>query len=109
MSSEIEVVSEVESRDAAVAATPSADEDNLKNDVYTAAAYGDMEKLERLVRIEGCSVTQPDSLGYYALQWASLNNRPAAAQYIIQVCVVLLMFSGGFRVFGIYKSGELYM
>ncbi|KAL1822726.1 hypothetical protein DCAR_0310566 [Daucus carota subsp. sativus] len=84
MSSEIEVVSEVESRDAAVAATPSADEDNLKNDVYTAAAYGDMEKLERLVRIEGCSVTQPDSLGYYALQWASLNNRPAAAQYIIQ-------------------------
>lgn len=86
MSSEIEVVSEVESRDAAAATTSaSVEEDNIKNDVYTAAAYGDMEKLERLVRIEGCSVTQPDSLGYYALQWASLNNRPAAAQYIIQV------------------------
>lgn len=85
MSSEIEVVSEVESRDAAATTTAtSGEEDNLRNDVYTAAAYGDMEKLERLVRYEGCSVTQPDSLGYYALQWASLNNRPAAAQYIIQ-------------------------
>lgn len=86
MSSEIEVVSEVESRDAAATTTAtSGEEDNLRNDVYTAAAYGDMEKLERLVRFEGCSLTQPDSLGYFALQWASLNNRPAAAQYIIQV------------------------
>ncbi|KAK1392723.1 S-acyltransferase [Heracleum sosnowskyi] len=85
MSSEIEVVSEVESRDAAATTTAtSGEEDNLRNDVYTAAAYGDMDKLDRLVRFEGCLVTQPDSLGYFALQWASLNNRPAAAQYIIQ-------------------------
>lgn len=56
----------------------------LRNDVYTAAAYGDLEKLQRLVESEGCSVSEPDSLGYYALQWAALNNRTAAAQYIIE-------------------------
>jgi len=53
--------------------------------VYTAAAYGDLEKLHRLVEIEGCLVNEPDGLGYYALQWAALNNRTAAAQYIIEV------------------------
>ncbi|WOK95073.1 hypothetical protein Cni_G03780 [Canna indica] len=59
-------------------------EDALKNDVYTAAAYGDLEKLQRLVEAEGCSVSEPDGGGYYALQWAALNNRTAAAQYIIE-------------------------
>ncbi|RZS00399.1 hypothetical protein BHM03_00030097 [Ensete ventricosum] len=57
----------------------------LKNDVYTAAAYGDLEKLQRLVEAEGCSVSEPDGAGYYALQWAALNNRTAAALYIIEV------------------------
>lgn len=97
MSSEIEVVDEVESRDPAingggaagggVAGEPSgigAADESLRNDVYTAAAYGDMEKLQRLVEFEGCSVSEPDGLGYYALQWAALNNRTAAAQYIIE-------------------------
>ncbi|CAL9047679.1 protein S-acyltransferase 24 [Musa acuminata AAA Group] len=56
----------------------------LKNDVYTAAAYGDLEKLQRLVETEGCSVSEPDGAGYYALQWAALNNRTAAALYIIE-------------------------
>jgi hypothetical protein len=30
-------------------------------------------------------VTEPDGLGHHALQWAALNNRVAAAQYIIEV------------------------
>ncbi|CAM8963173.1 unnamed protein product [Rhodiola kirilowii] len=59
-------------------------EESMRNDVYTAAAYGDMEKLQRLVESEGCSVSEPDGMGYYALQWAALNNRIAAAQYIIE-------------------------
>ncbi|KAI7738966.1 hypothetical protein M8C21_018833 [Ambrosia artemisiifolia] len=87
MSSEIEVVDEVQqSRDlnTPTNGTTTTDEEILKDDVYTAAAYGDLEKLQRLVESEGCSVSQPDSLGYYALQWAALNNRAAAAQYIIQ-------------------------
>lgn len=83
MSSEIEVVEElVQSQ-----SPPSPDalpEESLRNDVYTAAAYGDLEKLQRLVEEEGCPVTEPDGLGYYALQWAALNNRTAAAQYIIE-------------------------
>ncbi|KAG5255343.1 protein S-acyltransferase [Salix suchowensis] len=54
-------------------------EDNLKNDVYTAAAYGDSEKLQRLVESERCNVSVIDNLGYYALQWATLNNRTAPA------------------------------
>lgn len=61
------------------------EDEGLINNVYTAAAYGDMEKLQRLVESEGCSVSEPDALGYYALQWAALNNRVVAAQYIIEV------------------------
>ncbi|XP_014509439.1 probable protein S-acyltransferase 23 isoform X1 [Vigna radiata var. radiata] len=87
MSSEIEVVEEVQSRDEQSLTSGGADsvpEESLRNDVYTAAAYGDLEKLQRLVEQEGCPVTEPDGLGYYALQWAALNNRTAAAQYIIE-------------------------
>ncbi|XP_028760732.1 protein S-acyltransferase 24 isoform X2 [Neltuma alba] len=90
MSSEIEVVEEVQSRNQPLAAPGTASsayevgEEGLRNDVYTAAAYGDLEKLHRLVDQEGCSVSEPDGLGYYALQWAALNNRAAAAQYIIE-------------------------
>lgn len=99
MASEIEVVEEIESRDreSAAAAVAAGDgeaeigggggggeDESLRNDVYTAAAYGDLEKLQRLVECEGCSVSEPDGLGYYALQWAALNNRTAAAQYIIE-------------------------
>ncbi|KAH6818470.1 Ankyrin repeat family protein with DHHC zinc finger domain-containing protein [Perilla frutescens var. frutescens] len=94
MASEIEVVEEVESPDhrphshshshGADTPAPPPEDESLRNDVYTAAAYGDMEKLQRLVETEGCSVSDPDALGYYALQWAALNNRTAAAQYIIE-------------------------
>lgn len=65
-------------------------EESLKNDIYTAAAYGDMEKLRNLVELEGCSITKPDDLGYRALQWAALNNRLAAAQYILEVFALFL-------------------
>lgn len=90
MSSEIEVVEEFESRDhgqstSLANSAGEIEEESLRNDVYTAAAYGDMEKLQRLVESEGCSVSEPDNLGYYALQWAALNNRTAAARYIIEV------------------------
>ncbi|KAJ0984321.1 hypothetical protein J5N97_002677 [Dioscorea zingiberensis] len=77
MASEIEVVDEG-------AGASGATEEELRNDVYTAAAYGDLEKLQRLVEAEGCSLAEPDGSGYYALQWAALNNRTAAVQYIIE-------------------------
>lgn len=60
------------------------DAERLKNDVYTAAAYGDMEKLKRLVEVEGHSVVDPDAGGYYALQWSALNNKPAIATYLLE-------------------------
>lgn len=103
MSSEIEVVEEEEevaqSRDRSTTTTANTigaasssssmvereNDESLKDDVYTAAAYGDMEKLERLVERENCSVSEPDALGYFALQWAALNNRTAAARYILEV------------------------
>ncbi|XAR66835.1 Protein S-acyltransferase [Bertholletia excelsa] len=100
MASEIEVVEEVELRGRESASTAGVvgdggggeagiggivgEDESLRNDVYTAAAYGDLEKLQRLVECDGCSVSEPDGLGYYALQWAALNNRTAAAQYIIE-------------------------
>ncbi|PWA56800.1 serine/threonine/dual specificity protein kinase, catalytic domain-containing protein [Artemisia annua] len=59
-------------------------EESMKNDVYTAAAYGDLDKLKNLVESEGASVHKPGDLGYRALQWATLNNRVAAAQNILE-------------------------
>ncbi|KAK9149562.1 hypothetical protein Scep_008319 [Stephania cephalantha] len=96
MASEIEVVEDDEQRDLesspaaaagvadSVLSEVSPDGEAIRNDIYTAAAYGDLEKLQRLVESDGCSVSQPDGLGYHALQWAALNNRTAAAQYIIE-------------------------
>jgi len=99
-SSEIEVVDDTAAVSAAAAAAaggvaePAAasgagqegeEEEALKDDVSTGAAYGDLEKLHRLVELEGRSVAEPDALGYHALQWAALNNRVAAAQYILEV------------------------
>lgn len=88
MPSEIEVVEELESRDPPTDSAP--EDDSSRNDVYTAAAYGDMDKLQRLVESGGCSVAEPDALGYYALHWAALNNRTAAAQYIVEVQMIFL-------------------
>lgn len=83
MASEIEIVED--GGGGGDISTAQEDEIALPNDVYMAAAYGDLEKLQRLVESEGCSFSETDSLGYYALQWAALNNRTAAAQYIIEV------------------------
>lgn len=94
MDSEIEIVPEeqqqgsevhaVEARAAAAAAASERD-DQARDDVYTAAAHGDVEKLQLLVQQQGCSVSEPDAGGYYALQWGALNNRTAAAQYLLEV------------------------
>ena len=54
-------------------------------DVFSASAYGDFEKLRKFVEEDGASLTNPDANGYYALQWAALNNFPDIAQYIIEV------------------------
>ena len=76
--------SEIES--ATAIATGSAEEDRrLKEDVYTASAYGDMQKLCRLVETEGHSLAIPDASGFYALQWSALNNKSAIAHYILEV------------------------
>ncbi|KAH7833510.1 hypothetical protein Vadar_007040 [Vaccinium darrowii] len=53
-------------------------------DVFGASAYGDFEKLRKFVEEDGVSLSQPDGNGYYALQWAALNNFAAIVQYIIE-------------------------
>ncbi|PWA44696.1 zinc finger, DHHC-type, palmitoyltransferase, Ankyrin repeat-containing domain protein [Artemisia annua] len=37
-------------------------EESMKNDMYTAAAYGDLDKLKNLVELESASVHKPDDL-----------------------------------------------
>lgn len=91
MAPEIEAAEEPREAGGSAGAGGGGGEEALKDDVYTAAAYGDMEKLQRLVEAEGRSVADPDALGYRALQWAALNNCTAAARYIIEV-----IFSRGF-------------
>ena len=54
-------------------------------DVFTASAHGDFHKLRKFVEQDGSSVSVPDVNGYYALQWASLNNFYEIAHYLIQV------------------------
>lgn len=53
-------------------------------DVFSASAYGDFQKLRKFVEEDGASLSKPDANGYYALQWAALNNFPDIAQYIIE-------------------------
>ncbi|OAY45293.1 probable protein S-acyltransferase 23 isoform X1 [Manihot esculenta] len=53
-------------------------------DVFSASAYGDFEKLRKFVEQDGASLSKPDGNGYYALQWAALNNFADIAQYIIE-------------------------
>ncbi|EOX97299.1 Palmitoyltransferase TIP1, putative isoform 1 [Theobroma cacao] len=53
-------------------------------DVFSASAYGDFDKLRKFVEEDGASLTTPDGNGYYALQWAALNNFPDIAQYITE-------------------------
>lgn len=66
---------------------PGASISELVVDVCSASAYGDLEKLQGFVERDGQSVSLPDGNGYYALQWAALNNVPNIALYIIEVIV----------------------
>lgn len=66
-------------------------------DVYSASAHGDLDKLRKFVG-EGQTVSVSDGNGYYALQWAVLNNFPDCARFIIEVSleswivILLLLF-----------------
>ncbi|GLT85917.1 hypothetical protein SLE2022_040880 [Rubroshorea leprosula] len=53
-------------------------------DVYSASAYGDLDKVRKFVEEDGISLLIPDLNGYYALQWAALKNYPEIVQYIIE-------------------------
>ncbi|KAG1341873.1 S-acyltransferase [Cocos nucifera] len=82
---EIEVVSDPKSQqNGNPNPSPSDPAADLVVDVYSASAYGDLEKLSRFVERYGQSVARPDGNGYYALQWAALNNFAHIAQYIIE-------------------------
>ncbi|CAI7747352.1 unnamed protein product [Closterium sp. NIES-53] len=59
------------------------DDERSKEDVFTAAAYGDLGKLRRLVEEEGHSIHATDGGGYSALQWSALNNKPVIATYLL--------------------------
>lgn len=103
MASEIEIVAEggtPRGQNGEVSSSgvnPEAEGQNKREDVYTAAAYGDVDKLRWLVEERGCSVLEPDSGGYFALQWCALNNRTAAAQYLIEVIYIFCFFCFCFR------------
>ncbi|KAG5625329.1 hypothetical protein H5410_010547 [Solanum commersonii] len=80
-SSEIEIVSD--SNDQQTSGFRNPNEPAIL-DVYSACAYGDFDKLRKFVEGDGVSVYQPDGNGYYALQWAALNNFADIVQYIIE-------------------------
>ncbi|GAB4817761.1 hypothetical protein N2152v2_004807 [Parachlorella kessleri] len=51
--------------------------------VWKAAAYGEFEALKRLADANPQLLHEPDEQGYYAVQWAALNNRVAVLNYLI--------------------------
>ena len=70
MSSKIEVVEEGPvAITGGVGSGVPVEEEVLRNDVYTAMVYGDLEKFQRLVEVEGYSISKPDGqvglLGIY--------------------------------------------
>ena len=54
-----------------------------EEDVWRAAAYGNVIALERMVASDGGLVNARDGAGYRPLQWAALNNRVGAATFLI--------------------------
>ena len=54
-----------------------------EEDVWRAAAYGNLEALKRMIAEDPGAVNAPDGAGYRPLQWAALNNRVAAATYLL--------------------------
>lgn len=48
-----------------------------------AAAYGDFETLKCLTSGRPELLHEPDEQGYYAVQWAALNNRVAVLSYLL--------------------------
>ncbi|PKU87337.1 probable protein S-acyltransferase 23 [Dendrobium catenatum] len=82
---EIEIISDAKSNDLPNGnPNPSKPAEPIIVDVHSASAYGDLQKLRCFVETDGQSLSKPDGNGYYALQWAALNNYADVAQYIIE-------------------------
>ncbi len=46
----------------------------VRPDCSKAAAYGDFDKLQQFITQDAASVNQPDSKGYFPLQWAGASH-----------------------------------
>jgi len=57
--------------------------DVVIDDIFKASAYGDLDKLKEFIERTPSAVNQTDAQGYRPLQWACLNNRVAAATYLL--------------------------
>ncbi|KAL0337545.1 UNVERIFIED_CONTAM: protein S-acyltransferase 24, partial [Sesamum calycinum] len=86
MSSEIEVVEEEESGYHLKKATPIVVEDEwLRNDVYTAAAYGDMGSCRGWSREKhGGDINACDHQGQTALHWSAVRGAVQVAELLLQ-------------------------
>ena len=51
--------------------------------VWKAAAYGDFEKLRELADAQPEALHRADDQGFFALQWAALNNRVAVITFLL--------------------------
>lgn len=83
-SSEIEVVATDNTSNNSITSNNTNPNPVVIADVFSASAYGDLPKLRKFVEEDASSLSTPDGHGYYALQWASLNNFAHVAQYIIE-------------------------
>ncbi|XP_031483677.1 protein S-acyltransferase 24 isoform X1 [Nymphaea colorata] len=85
-SSEIEVVSESRSQNDSSRQNGNPDADFASSivDVYSASAYGQVDKVRKYVEEDASCLKGPDGNGYYAVQWAALNGFLDVLLYIIE-------------------------
>lgn len=65
-------------------AVQSLDEMDFERGIWCAAQYGDLERVEKLIK-DGCHVDKLDSAGYTALHYAARNGRTEVCRYLVKL------------------------
>ncbi|KAL1490617.1 hypothetical protein ABEB36_013279 [Hypothenemus hampei] len=64
-------------------ASQSLEELDFERGIWSAAQYGELERVKHLVETGKCSIDQRDSAGYTALHYASRNGQLSVCKYLV--------------------------
>lgn len=66
------------------AVVQSLDEMDFERGIWYAAQYGDVERIEKLIKT-GCNVDKVDSTGYTALHYAARNGKMEVCKFLVEL------------------------